>query len=439
VSSRPAQVERQPGLGWTLASALWPFAAAIVIGWVMMFQVAPRVGGYHATVLTTIAINIVLAVSLTVVNGLAGQFSLGHAGFMQVGGYMTAMLVYYGSMRLWGTADFEGGLLSYCGAGAYEGPFIARGDVLFVAACLFGGVMAALSGYVVGLPSLRLRGDYLAIVTLGFGEIVRVLFQATDDQIQPWKAATAADVPWWKFPVLLGGPKGFNLLPTYGSLFWVWFTAVLTLILIYRLKFSAAGREFLSVREDEVAAQAMGVNVTRAKVRAFIISAFFAGVAGGLYAMQIGAINAADLGFQKSFDVVIMVVLGGMGSISGAALAAVILTVLPEILRDPPPVWPAGLLILAIVAAVQWRRGHWRMRPLVTVGVLTGVLEGARYWAQTQGVNLADYRLIIYALMLIGMMIFRPEGLFGVHEVWDFFRIRRETPACPTPQSGVTA
>jgi branched-chain amino acid transport system permease protein len=417
--------EFRPGAGWTVVNALWPLAAAILIGWLMLMEVSPRVGGYYATILTAIGINVILAASLTVVNGLAGQFSLGHAGFMAIGGYAAAALTYYGSMRLWGTAAFEGGLLSYIGGGEFTGPIIARGDWLFLAGCLLGGVVASAAGYVVGLPSLRLRGDYLAIVTLGFGEIVRVLLQGTADQIPPWRVEEAAATPLWELPWLLGGPKGFNLLPSYASLFWVYFAVVLTLVAIYRLKYSAAGREFLSVREDEIAAQAMGVNVTRAKVRAFVFSAFFAGVAGGLYAMYIGAINATELGFLKSFDVVIMVVLGGMGSISGAALAAVILTVLPEVLRAPPPVWPLAVLVLAGMVVAQRRRGRWNARSLGVVAGLFAVISGGRWWALSQGVNLAEYRLIIYALMLIGMMIFRPEGLFGVHEVWDVFRPAR--------------
>lgn len=433
MARNPDQDASPPGPGWTFLNALWPLLLAAAVGWLMLFEVSPRIGGYRATILSAIGINVILAVSLTVVNGLAGQFSLGHAGFMAVGGYTAAAVVYYGSMRLWGTAGFEGGLLSYCGVAEFGGPLLARGDLLFVGGCLLGGICAAVAGYIVGLPSLRLRGDYLAIVTLGFGEIVRVLLQGTPDQIQPWKVAAAAEVPAWKLPLLLGGPKGFNLLPSYGSLFWVYFAAVLSLILIYRLKFSALGREFLSVREDEIAAQAMGVNVTRTKVRAFVLSAFFAGVAGGLYAMYVGAINASELGFQKSFDVVIMVVLGGMGSISGAALAAVLLTVLPELLRDPPQVWPLGLAVLAWMVVVQYRQGRWQPRSLIVTAAAFALLEIVRRWAVARGIVLAEYRLILYALMLILMMIFRPAGLFGVHEIWDCFHWPRRSRSESTP------
>jgi branched-chain amino acid transport system permease protein len=427
VSSPPLLPEpRQPHAGWTAFHALWPVALAVAVGLIMFYVVGPRAGGYPTNVMMFIGINIILAVSLTVVNGFAGQFSLGHAGFMALGGYLAAAIVYYGSMKIWNSADFTGGALSFTGTRGIPESLLGRGDLLFVGACLLGGVVAAAAGYVVGQPSLRLRGDYLAIVTLGFGEIVRVLLQGTKDQIQPWNADQIDTVPAWQVPLMLGGPKGFNLLPTYTTLFWVYASVVLTLILIYRLKLSSTGRAFLSIREDEIAAQAMGVDITRYKVRAFVISSFFAGVAGGLYAMTIGAISATDLGFQRSFDIIIMVVLGGLGSISGAVLAAILLTILPELLRAPPPVWPAGLALLAVMAVVQGTRRRWNWKPLAfTTGVVT-VLEIARQVCLAKGVNIADYRLVLYALMLILMMILRPEGLFGVNEVWDYFGSRRK-------------
>jgi branched-chain amino acid transport system permease protein len=324
-------------------------------------------------------INIILAVSLTVVNGFTGQFSMGHAGFMSLGGYAAATMTYYGSIKLFGSADFAGGYISFTGDGAFDGPMIARGDLLFVASCLVGGLFAAAAGYIVGLPSLRLRGDYLAIVTLGFGEILRVIVQSSQDQIQPWKAAEAQNESFLALLWKLGGAKGFNLLPSYTTLFWVYTFVVITLVVCYRLKTSSSGRAFLSIREDEIASQAMGVDVTKYKVRAFVLSSFFAGLAGGLYAMDLTAINAGDLGFQKSFDIIIMVVLGGMGSISGAALAAVVMTLLPEFLRS--------------------------------------------LWQPLQ-----EFRLIIFAFLLILMMILRPQGLFGVHEIWEmgpFRKLRR--------------
>jgi branched-chain amino acid transport system permease protein len=413
---------------------MWPVAVAVIAAALMQFAVGPSVSGFTAQLMLIAGINIIMAVSLTVVNGFTGQFSMGHAGFMAVGGYVAATLTYYGSIKIFGSGDFLGGTVSWTGSGEHDGSIVKPADILFLVSCLVGGLASAGAGYVVGLPSLRLRGDYLAIVTLGFGEIVRVLLQGTPDQIQPWKAKEAAELPWYELIYKLGGPKGFNLLPTYTTLFWVYLFVALTLIVCYRLKNSSSGRAFLSIREDEIASQAMGVNVTKYKVRAFVLASFFAGVAGGLYAMSIGAINAGDLGFQKSFDAIIMVVLGGLGSISGATVAAVVLTILPEVLRDPPPVWPAGLVLLAMVAITQGLRKHWNVKVLGGIVLGTVVLEGARLFCVSRGINIADFRLILYAVLLIAMMLLRPQGLLGVREVWELFGHRKARPAAtPTP------
>jgi branched-chain amino acid transport system permease protein len=163
-------------------------------------------------------------------------------------------------------------------------------------------------------------------------------------------------------------------------------------------------------------------------VRAFVLAAFFAGVAGGLYAMDIGAINAGDLGFLKSFDIIIMVVLGGMGSISGAALAAIILTILPELLRNPPPVWPVGLVLIALIAGVSSYRKRFRWKPIIVIVIASTLLEVGRQIALSKGINVADFRLILYALLLITMMLVRPQGIFGIHEIWEILpgHARRE-------------
>jgi branched-chain amino acid transport system permease protein len=298
---------------------------------------------------------------------------------------------------------------------------VATGDFLFIGACLFGALVAALAGWIVGLPSLRLRGDYLAIVTLGFGEIVRVLLQGTPDQLDTTSTDPAlTDLSFPRQIVHLGGALGFSGAPAYSTVFWIWLAVGITLAAIIRLKQSSYGRALLSVREDEVAAQAMGVNITKYKVRAFVFSAFFAGLAGALYAMKVGTINAGELAFQKSFDIVIMVVLGGLGSVSGAALAAVILTLLPELLRNPPDLWPWGLLIAAIVAVLITALAPRKRGPLLTlIGICAG-WELMRWTARWRGIDLSDYRMIIYALALIIMMIVRPQGLFGVREIWDY-------------------
>jgi branched-chain amino acid transport system permease protein len=378
LSSRAAAL--MPPGGPSLVRSLAPFVAWIVFAIVLQVFIRPQMQDFHAKLLLDVGTNIILAVSLTMVNGFTGQFSMGHAAFMAVGGYVAACIVYYGSFRIFGDAGMlHSGQIStmlrpdqHAPEGAAAAPFIAGGDLVFLAALLAGGLVAAGCGYLVGLPSLRLRGDYLAIVTLGFGEIIRVLIQTqTTDAL--WDAEEIAKTPIYQFPKYLGGPVGFSGLPSYGSLFWAWLFAGLTMLVAYRLKRGSFGRAFLSIREDEVAAEAMGVNTTRYKIRAFVIAAFFAGIAGGIYAHTIGVqLNAGELGFLKSFDIIIMVVLGGLGSISGAALAALVLTLLPEILRE-----------------------------------------------------VAEYRMVVYALLLIIIMIVRPQGMLGVRELWDFWPSKR--------------
>jgi branched-chain amino acid transport system permease protein len=348
-------------IGGILRAAV-PFVAAIGAALVVQFIIVPRIGGYGSELLVECGIAVILAVSLTVVNGFTGQFSIGHAGFMSLGGYFAAAIVYYGSFRLWGSFDYYPGW---------------RGECLFATACIAGGILAAACGWIVGLPSLRLRGDYLAIVTLGFAEILRVLIQGTQDQLDTTSTDPAlSDLSFPQQLTHLGGALGFSGQPVYTTPFCVWLAAALTLALTIRLKYSSYGRALLSIREDDIAAQAVGVNTTRLKVRAFMYAAFFAGIGGGLYAMKIGStINASDFGFQKSFDYVIMVVLGGLGSISGAAIAAITLTLLPELLRA-----------------------------------------------------FEMYRMVIYSLLLIIIMIVRPQGLLGIREIWDFLPRRRKRP-----------
>ena len=218
------------------------------------------------------------------------------------------------------------------------------------------------------MPSLRLRGDYLAIVTLGFGEILRVVLQQTNKVMDDAEAVRASTLGDW-FPPPVGGAVGFDGIPKYTNLFWVGAFLTITVVAAYRIKQSSIGRAMLAVREDEIAAQAMGVDIAKTKVRAFVLAAFFAGMAGGLFAHEPGLIiSPKDAGFQRSFEYLIMTVLGGRGSISGVMLAAAILTALPEFLRD-----------------------------------------------------FEQYRLIVYALLLIGMMLLRPQGLFGIHEIWQIW------------------
>ena len=276
-----------------------------------------------------------------------------------IGGYTAGLITYYGSLCLWNSAGRHGG-------------FLGPGEWIFAGSCLIGGLVAAGTGFVVGLPSLRVKGDYLAIMTLGFGEILRVLLQQTNEVLDDWQAVRSARLDQL-FPPPVGGAVGFNGIPKYTSLFWVYSFLAITVVAAFRLKRSSMGRAMMSVREDEIAAQAMGVNVTRQKVRAFVLSALLAGIAGGLFAHERGIIvSPKDAGFQRSFDYVLMTVLGGRGSITGVMLAATLLTSLPELLR-----------------------------------------------------GFEQYRLVVFALLLIVMMVVRPQGLFGVHEIWELGPLRR--------------
>jgi branched-chain amino acid transport system permease protein len=343
------------------ARSIAPLLVGLAVAWFLQQLVAPLIGPFYAKVLLDIGIAIVASVSLNIVNGFGGQFSIGHAGFMMIGGYAAAWLTYYGSIALWGSPDLHGG-------------FLGGGDLLFLAACVLGGALAAVAGVVVGLPSLRLRGDYLAIVTLGFGEIVRVLVQQTGDVLPVADAQHASLVSTVGD---LGGSLGFGGVPTYTRIFWVYAFVAIVLVAAYRLKISSKGRALLAVRENEIAAEAMGIPTARVKVSSFVMSAYFAGIGGALFAHELGTtLNPRELGFQKSIDIVIMVVLGGMGSISGVVVAAAILTIMPELFRE-----------------------------------------------------FSDYRMPVYALALIVVMILRPQGLFGIKELWDTALWRRWFPS----------
>jgi len=350
-----AATARPVGAVEALARSLAPLAlvvaAALALQWIV------PVGSYPAIILFQVGINVIVAVSLNLVNGFTGQFSMGHAGFMAVGAYASLVVTYYGGYSVFGDVAPH---------------FTFAGYLLFFASIVIGGLAAAAAGFLVGLPSLRLRGDYLAIVTLGFGEIIRVLIQASSPQLDADEIASAS---WPHRLGSLGKSLGFIHDGRYNSLAWTWAAVGVTLLVAYRLRESTHGRAFLSVRENEIAAEAVGINTTRYKVSAFVLAAFFAGVAGALFGHQLGAgtsLRPEEFNFMKSFEAIIMVVLGGMGSVSGSAIAAVALTLAAEGLRE-----------------------------------------------------VADYRLVAYALMLILVMILRPQGLLGTREVWHFFRRRR--------------
>lgn len=302
---------------------------------------------YAQRIVLLAGINVILAVGLNLINGTTGQFSIGHAGFMAVGAYGAAFF----GIKL---APLVQSLL---GVGA-----LAEA-VTFNIALLIGALLAGLTGLLVGAPSLRLRGDYLAVVTLGFGEIIRISF----NNAQFLGAATG---------YFGDTPAG---LPAYTSFFWVYAWAIAIVVMIANLTFSQTGRSLLAIREDEIAAEAMATPTTRLKVLAFSLSAATAGIAGGLFAYMQSGIRPEDFRFDKSIDMVVMIIIGGLGSISGAVVGGIFVAVTLELMRD-----------------------------------------------------LQQYRLVLYALLLIIIMLVRPEGLLGRRELPALFKARfRRAKATP--------
>lgn len=291
------------------------FALALVL--VNVLQGKGLVDRYYNGILILTMINIIMTVSLNLINGITGLFSIGHAGFMAVGAYTSALLSIYLHWPLYSVL--------LCGMAA-----------------------AAVMGLVVGIPTLRLKGDYLAIVTLGFGEIIRVVIVNLD---------------------ITGGPRGLPGIPPKTSFFIAEALAVLTVLIVVNIINSAHGRAMLAIREDEVAAETMGVHATRYKVTAFVVGAAFAGLGGGLYAHYMMFIDPKSFGFFKSFEILAMVVLGGLGSITGSILSASVLTYLPELLRE-----------------------------------------------------FSGLRMVMYSILLIVMMLVRPQGLLGTWEVTEAFK-----------------
>ena len=271
---------------------------------------------YYSGILTMVCINVILAVSLNLATGFLGQLVLGHAGFMSVGAYSAALFTMYSGL-----------------------PTV----VSFPLALLVGGIVAAAFGVIIGVPALRLKGDYLAILTLGFGEIIRVLILA---------------MPF------TGGAAGLSGIPLLTTFTYVFIIAIITVAVIFAFIHSRHGRAVIAIREDEIAAEAAGIHTTYYKLLAFVLAAFFAGIAGGLYAHHIGVLDPSKFDFNYSVEILIMVVLGGMGSITGSIVAAIVLTLLPELLR-----------------------------------------------------GLSEYRMLIYSVILICVMLFKPSGLLGQHEL----------------------
>lgn len=294
---------------------------------------------YMARMLVLICINVILATSLNLINGFTGQFSIGHAGFMAVGAYASAYFsVTYGK-AIEGSLQFLGENVAW--------------SIILLLAIVVGAIVAGLMGLIVGIPSLRLKGDYLAIVTLGFAEIIRIIIQNLN---------------------VVGGATGYDV-QGYANFLWIGIFTVITIVVIHNIVKSDTGRALISIREDELAAEAMGVNVTRYKVTSFVIGSAFAGISGALFAHYNKFLHPNDFQFIRSFEIIIMIVIGGMGSMTGAILGAIIVTLLPELLRQLPD-----------------------------------VQVGATVFKFT------DLRMVIFALVLILTMIVRPQGILGTNE-----------------------
>jgi branched-chain amino acid transport system permease protein len=300
---------------------------------------------YFLQVLCLAGINIILAVSLNLINGFTGQFSIGHAGFMAIGAYVSSFLSITFGDRIRGVVSFA--------------PEAVQNSVLLLAVLAVGALCAGAAGFLVGVPSLRLRGDYLAIVTLGFGEIIRVFIVNID---------------------AVGGARGLGGMPKLANFFWIYLFAAGTVAVVTRIVGSSFGRTLIAIREDEIAAEAMGVNTTRAKVLSFVVSSAMAGVAGGLFAHYLIYLHPNSFTFIRSFEIIIMIVIGGLGSITGSVLGAVLYITLTEGLRQ-----------------------------------------------------FAQYRMVAFSLLLVILMIVRPQGILGHRELRHFLAKRRRASEPPPP------
>ena len=294
---------------------LWFVLLLAGYGLLTLLVSAGVLNDFYLQILQQIGINIILAVGLNLIVGFSGQFSLGHAGFMAIGAYAAAII------------------------GSKSATYPA-----FFAAMVLGALIAGAVALIVGIPTLRLKGDYLAIATLGVSEIIRILIINGGD--------------------LTNGAAGILGIPAFTNWQMVYFFVVITTILTINFLRSPIGRATLAVREDEIAAESVGVNTTKIKVIAFVFGAMTASIAGSLQAGFIGSVVPKDYTFINSINVLIIVVFGGLGSMTGTIVAAIVL------------------------------------------GILNMVLQ-----------NVASIRMIIYSLALILVMIFRPGGLLGTWEL----------------------
>ncbi|MGQ9610242.1 MAG: branched-chain amino acid ABC transporter permease [bacterium] len=301
---------------------------ALVVLYVVII-ITSRIGilsSYFLQILMFIGINIVMTVSLGMINGFTGQFSIGHGGFMAVGAYTSVFFT---------TIIFQ--LMGYQPLGQ-----TILGYLLFFISVIIGGILSALMGFLIGLPTLRLKGDYLAIVTMAFGEVIRTIIRVSDP---------------------LGGPRGVSGVPAMTTITIVFIFTIGSVWLMRNFLYSTYGRASRAIRDNEIAAELSGVNTTRQKILVFTISALFAGFSGALYAHILQFIHPDNFTFMKSIEYLIYLYIGGSNCISGAITGAAIFTFIPEIFR-----------------------------------------------------GLQSWRMVIYSLVLIIIMLFRPHGIMGNFE-----------------------
>lgn len=312
-----------------LVNLLLILAAGFILNYLRLEGI---IDNYWNGILIMAGINIILAASLNISVGYLGQLPLGHAGFMAIGAYTAGIFLKSGPLA---------SLLKSGSSPAWTAIYI-------VLALLLSALVTGFFGFLIGVPALRLKGDYLAIITLGFGEIIRVVLTNIDDSLGI---------------TFTYGAAGLKRIPKFTSLILVLTALVISLFLIHVYMKSRHGRAVLSIRENEIAAESVGINTTYYKTFSFAFSAALAGLAGGLYAGYLGSLYPTGFGFMKSIEILVMVVLGGMGSMLGSVLSAGLYTALQELMR-----------------------------------------------------NFESYRMVVFALLLILMMIFRPKGLLGSYD-----------------------
>ena len=389
---------------------------SIIVAIIFCFICHVALGGdsksYVRLLFSLIGIYVTLAVSLNLINGITGQFSIGHAAFYQIGAYTAALL----------------------GSTVFKSMSEAYNPLWLFIAILFSALTAGLAGFIVGLPSLRLRGDYLAVVTLGIGEIVTIIAKNQKSLGEAYGLAAA------KYP---------------STVFAVVLLAIVCIAVSRNLLKTSHGLAFLAVREDEIASSAMGVNLTKVKVTAFVLGSAFAGAAGALYAHTKGFVSPPDFSMDTSFLILTMVVLGGTGSITGTTIAAIVLFIIPEKMRDLSNVMlgvPIGVALGIIVGVILLKRiqdtfhGQALKRLGMNIGAMAGgilvAIVAAKLLCKIHGlqtmINGQLFRMPVLAITLVVLMLLRPQGIFGHHEFsWSW--VQKLLGKKPVPETEVAA